>query len=95
MKKVVVSFAIPEPIKRGMVKHCKKTGESRSALATRAIWQEIGDWRQDDLQNKDCHTFQVFCDSSVIRAVLSGCKKEGLEPESYIRHCILRHSYGV
>ena len=93
MKKIVVSFAIPENLKRALDRYCKKHKRSRSDVVTNIIAREVGDFRQDDIAIKDCHTFHVFCDSSTIQAVLHGSKKSEKSPELYIRDCILRDAY--
>lgn len=89
MKKVVVSFAIPEKIKVAFESHCKKRGESRSAVITRVLYNEIGDSSTDKIYLKNSHTFHIFCDSWMINAVLHGAKKNKLTPEGYIKHCIV------
>lgn len=95
MKKVVVSFAIPEKIKEGLDKYCKKQKRSRSDLVSSLIWREIGDWKQEKLHIKNCHTFHIFCDSSTIAAILYGAEKNNCSPENYIKKCIVDVSYGV
>lgn len=93
MKKIVMSFAIPENLKNGLDKHCKKHKRSRSDFITNLIWRELGDWKQEKLHVKNCHTFHVFCDSGGIAAVDYGAEKKGVTPEQYIRHCISYTSY--
>lgn len=89
MKKKVVSYAIPEKIKLAFERYCKQRGESRSAVITRMLSNEIGDLKTSDIRLKNSHTFHVLCTSWMINAVLNGAKKNKLTPEEYIKHCIL------